>query len=167
VVVKRLVVFSSRNSPKDDKERAMTVASQLPRVTTVAPSRAVLYGLLAVAALSVGGAVISVASGLSPSLLDAMGPHGRLSIPLPMMVAQVALAFAAGSPRRAVALIGSGLLAAALLAGVVSGFFDGGYADDRLTAVERVYQVTFVGTLAVVGVMAARRFWQVLRSTSA
>jgi hypothetical protein len=64
-------------------------------------------------------------------------------------------------------LIGSGLLAAALLAGVVSGFFDGGYADDRLTAVERVYQVTFVGTLAVVGVMAARRFWQVLRSTSA
>ena len=144
----------------------MTVASQEPRVAGVAPSRAVLYGLLAVAALSVGGAVISVAGELSPSLLDAMGPHGRLSIPLPMMVAQVVLAIAAGSRRRPVALIGSGLLAAALLAGVVSGFFDGGYADDRLTAFERAYQVTFVGALAVVGVMAARRFWQVLRSTS-
>jgi hypothetical protein len=142
----------------------MTIASQKPRVVAVTPSRAVLYGILAVAALSVGGAVISVAGDLSPSLLDAMGPHGRLSIPLPMMVAQVALAFAAGSGRRLVALIGSGLLAAALLAGVVSGFFDGGYADDRLTAFERVYQVTFVSALAVVGAMAARRFWQVLRS---
>jgi peptidoglycan/LPS O-acetylase OafA/YrhL len=144
----------------------MTVASRQPRVTTVAPSRAVLYSLLAVAALSVVGAVVSVAGELSPSLLDAMGPDGRLSIPLPMMVAQVALAFAAGSRRRPVALIGSGLLAAALLAGVVSGFFDGGYADDRLTGFERTYQVTFVGALAVVGVIAARRFWQVLRATS-
>ena len=143
----------------------MTVATRQPRVTTVAPSRSVLYGILAVAALSVGGAVISVAGDLSPSLLDAMGPEGRLSIPLPMMVAQVLLAIAAGSTRRLVALIGSGLLAAALLAGVISGFFDGGYADDRLTAFERAYQVAFVGALAVVGVMAARRFWQVLRST--
>ena len=144
----------------------MTVASQEPRVVAVAPSRAVLYGLLAVAALSVGGAVISVAGELSPSLLGAMGQRGRLSIPLPMMVAQVALAFAAGSTRRPVALIGSGLLAAALLAGVVSGFFDGGYADDRLTAFERAYQVTFIGALAVVAVVAAKRFWRMLRSTS-
>ena len=144
----------------------MTVASQQPRVTTVAPSRAVLYSILAVAALSVGGAFISVAGDLSPNLLDAMGPDGRLSIPLPMMVAQVVLAFAAGSTRRPVALIGSGLLAAALLAGVVSGFFDGGYADDRLTAFERTYQVTFIGALAVVAVVAAKRFWRVLRSTS-
>ena len=144
----------------------MTVANRQPRVTTVAPSRAVLYSILAVAALSVGGAFISVAGDLSPNLLDAMGPDGRLSIPLPMMVAQVLLAIAAGSTRRPVALIGSGLLAAALLAGVVSGFFDGGYADDRLTAFEQAYQVTFVGALAMVAVVAATRFCQVLRSTS-
>ena len=144
----------------------MTVASRQPRITTVAPSRSVLYSILAVAALSVCGAVISVAGDLSPSLLDAMGPDGRLSIPLPMMLAQVVLAFAAGSTRRPVALIGSGLLAAALFAGVISGFFDGGYADDRLTTFERAYQVTFVAALAVVGFMAARRFWQVRRSTS-
>ena len=144
----------------------MTVASRQPRVVAVAPSRSVLYSLLAVAALSVCGAVISVAGELSPSLLDAMGPDGRLSIPLPMMVAQVLLAIAAGSRRRPVALIGSGPLAAALLAGVISGFFDGGYADDRLTAFERAYQVTFIGALAVVGVIAARRFWQVLRPSS-
>ena len=144
----------------------MTVASRQPRITTVAPSRSVLYSILAVAALSVCGAVISVAGDLSPSLLDAMGPHGRLSVPLPMMLAQVVLAFAAGSTRRPVALIGSGLLAAALFAGVISGFFDGGYADDRLTAFEQAYQVTFVGALAMVAVVAATRFCQVLRSTS-
>jgi hypothetical protein len=144
----------------------MTVASRQPRVTTVAPSRTVLYCILVVAALSVGGAVISVAGDLSPSLLDAMGPDGRLSIPLPMMVAQVVLAVAAGSRRRPGALIGSGLLAAALLVGVVSGFFDGGYADDRLTSFERAYQVTFVSALAVVAVVAVTRFWQVLRSAS-
>jgi hypothetical protein len=129
------------------------------------PSRAVLYGVLTLAVLSVAGAVISVAGDLSPNLLDAMGPHGRLSIPLPMMMAQVILAVAAGSRRRPVALIGSGLVAAALLAGVVSGFFDGGYGDDRLTTFERVYQVVFVSALAVVGIVAAMRFWQVLRRT--
>jgi hypothetical protein len=160
------VVFSSSHPGEDDKERLMTVASQEPRVVAVPPSRAVLYSLLVVAALSVCGAVISVGGDLSPSLLDAMGPDGRLSIPLPMMVVQVVLAIAAGSTRRLVALIGSGLLAAALLAGVISGFFDGGYADDRLTTFERAYQVTFIGALVVVGVVAARRFWQVLRSTS-
>jgi hypothetical protein len=129
------------------------------------PSRAVLYGVLTLAVLSVVGAVVSVAGDLSPDLLDAMGPHGRLSIPLPMMVAQVALAVAAGSRRRPLALIGSGLVAVALLAGVVSGFFDGGYGDDRLTAFQRVYQVTFVSALAVVGVVAAVRFRRVLRGT--
>jgi hypothetical protein len=144
----------------------MPVATQVPR-GTVLPSRSVLYGVLTLAALSVTGALISVASDLSPSLLDAMGPTGRLSIPLPMTVAQIALAFAAGSRRPPVALLGSGLVAVALLAGVVSGFFDGGYGDDRLTAVERGYQVGFVGALLVVGVVAAARFGQVLRAAAA
>src|SRR4051794_1424024 len=118
----------------------MSVATQLPPATVV-PSRSVLYGVLTLAVLSVTGAVISVASDLSPGLLDAMGPTGRLSIPLPMPVAQIALGFAAGSRGPPLALLGSGLIAIALLAGVVSGFFDGGYGDDRLTTLERGYQV--------------------------
>jgi len=141
----------------------MTVASRQPHPAT-APSRSVLYGVLTLVALSVIGAGISVAGDLSPTLMDAMGPKGRLSIPLPMMAFQVAMAVAAGSRRRPVALVGSGLVAGALLAGVVSGFFDGGYADERLTAFERGYQVTFVAALTVVGVVAAGRFWRVLRS---
>ena len=141
----------------------MTVASRQPHTAT-APSRSVLYGVLTLVALSVIGAGISVAGDLSPTLMDAMGPKGRLSIPLPMMAFQVAMAVAAGSRRRPVALVGSGLVAGALLAGVVSGFFDGGYGDERLTGFERGYQVAFVASLTVVGVVAARRFWQVLRS---
>jgi len=38
-------------------------------------------------AISVVGAVISVTGDLSPDLLDATGPEGRLSIPLPMIAA--------------------------------------------------------------------------------
>jgi hypothetical protein len=135
------------------------------RRAAVEPSRAVLYGVLALAAISVAGAVISVAGDLSPSLLDAMGPDGRLSIPLPMIAAQVVLAVAAGARRRGVALTGSALLAAALLVSVISGFFDGGYSDDRLTAFERAGQVTLVAALSTVAIVAAVRFWRVLRSS--
>jgi hypothetical protein len=133
------------------------------RRTDLEPSRTVLYGVLTLAAISLVGAVISVAGDLSPSLLDAMGPDGHLSIPLPMIAVQVALAVAAGSRRRRVALAGSGLLAAALFVSVISGFFDGGYSDDRLTAPERVCQVTLVAGLTAVAVVAAVRFWRVLR----
>jgi uncharacterized membrane protein len=81
-----------------------------------------------------------------------------------MIIFQVVMAVAAGSDRRVVAMIGSGLVAVALLAGVISGFFDGGYADARLTAFERAYQVAFVAALAIVGGVAALRFWRVTRS---
>ena len=135
------------------------------RRAEAAPSRAVLYGVLTLAAISVAGAVISVAGDLNPTLLDAMGPDGHLSIPLPMIVVQVALAVAAGSRRRRLALIGSGLLAAALSVSVVSGFFDGGYSDDRLSAFERACQVTLVAALTIVAVVSAVRFWRVLRSS--
>ena len=73
----------------------------------------------------------------------------------------------AGSTRRPLALLGSGFVALALLAGVVSGFFDGGYAEDRFTTFERVYQVGFIVALVVVGVIAAARFVRVLRPAAA
>lgn len=138
---------------------AATRQSSIPLV----PRAAVLVGVLVLAALSVIGALISVAEDLSPTLLDAMGPKGRLSIPLPMTVAQIAMALAALSARRPVALIGSGFIAAALLAGVISGFFDGGYGDERLTTFTRGYQLSFILGLTVVGVVAGTRFVQLLR----
>lgn len=143
----------------------MAVATRRSR-TALAPNRAVLYGVLTLAVLSVIGATISVASDLSPTFLDALGPRGRLSIPLPMTIAQIAMAVAAGSSRRTVAMIGSGFVAVALFVGVISGFFDGGYADERLTAFERVYQVSFIAALTVVGAIAAMRFLQAMRARS-
>jgi hypothetical protein len=123
-----------------------------------------LYGVLALAVLSVVGAALSLAGDLSPTLMDALGPKGRLSIPLPMTIAQVVMAVAAGARRRPLALAGSGLLAVSLLAGVVSGFFDGGYADERLSGFEHAYQMVFVAALVVVGSVAAARFVRVLRA---
>lgn len=124
----------------------------------VDPSRTVLYGVVGLTAVSFGGAMVSLSGGLSRSLLEAMGPSGRLSVPLPMAAFQLATALAAGSRRRQVALTGSGLLLAAQLAALVSGFFDGGYADDRLTRGQRAYQLVLVGALSGVGVLAAARF---------
>ena len=142
---------------------ATQAASRSPRSRRAAPCCTASSRLLP---SSVCGAVISVAGDLSPSLLDAHGPSRPAVDPAADDGRPGRAGVRGGLERRLVALIGSGLLAAALLAGVISGFFDGGYADDRLTAFERAYQVTFVGALAVVGVVAARRFWQVLRSTS-
>jgi hypothetical protein len=51
-----------------------------------------------------------------------------------------------------------------MLAGVVSGLFDGGYADVRLTAWQRGYQISLVTALTVVGLLAAKRFSRLLRS---
>lgn len=144
------------------KVEAMTVVTETPR-PTVAPSRSVLYGVLTLAVLSLIGAVISLAGDLSPTFLDAMGPEGRLSIPLPMVVFQVVMALAAGSRRRWLALAGSGAIAVALLLGVISGFFDGGYGEDRLTTFERAYQALLISSLVVVGAVAARRFGRVIR----
>ena len=48
---------------------------------------------------------MSVTSGLAATVLDAMGPTGRLSIPVPMMLVQLLFAAVASGPRRRPALI--------------------------------------------------------------
>lgn len=130
----------------------------------VTSTRTVLYAVLVVTAVSLVGAVISVRAGLSPTYLDAVGPEGFLSVPLPMTAFQVLTALAAGSRRRPLALLGAGLLGLAVTLAVVSGFFDGGYADDRLGSAQRGYQMGLVMSLCVVAVLAAVRFQRVWRS---
>jgi uncharacterized membrane protein len=123
--------------------------------------------VLAVTAVSLVGGVISVRGDLSSSYVDALGPDGHLSVPLPMTAFQVLTAFAAASRRRGVALVGSGLLTLAVMLAVASGFFDGGYADDRLDAAQRAYQVLLVLSLCVLVVVGAVRFVRVLRRRGA
>ena len=65
-----------------------TTTERRPAPTAAPRDRRVWVGAVVLACLSVGGAIISVAGGLSSTIWEAMGPTGRLSIPIPMMLAQ-------------------------------------------------------------------------------
>src|SRR6476660_9775161 len=78
--------------------------------TSATPDRRVFVGAVVLAVLSVGGAVVSVAGGLSDTIWEAMGPTGRLSIPIPMMAAQLVVAWLASGTRRRTAIVASALL---------------------------------------------------------
>jgi len=131
--------------------------------TAIPRDRRVFVGAVVLAALSVGGAIISVAGGLSSTIWEAMGPTGRLSIPIPMMLAQLAAAWLAAGPRRRLALLASALLALVEPICIMSGFYDGGYSDPDRSSLDVAYQLLFVAAIAVVGVLAALRFSSLLR----
>lgn len=123
------------------------------------PSRdhSVLAAAGVVTAVSLVGSAVAVSTDLSPTWWDAVGPTGRLSVPLPMNAALLVLAGAAGSPSRPGLARGAAwLVTGATTVAVVSGAFDGGYAAD-LTASQRALQVGLVLSLVVTGVVAARR----------
>ena len=134
-----------------------------PAAARLGPDRTVLAAVVAVTAVSLAGAAMSVGGDLSPTYLDALGPDGHLSVPLPMTAFQVVTAvLAAGTHRRRV-LVASGLLTAAVAVAVASGFFDGGYAAERLTGSQRAVQVVLVAGLVAVAMLGARRFVRALR----
>ena|SRR5690349_4134612 len=130
---------------------------------TARRDRSVLHGTFVLAALSLGGAVIAVTTGLSADVWEAMGPTGRLSIPIPMMVAQLVAAWLASGTRRRPAIVASALLALVEPVCILSGFSDGGYSDPARTPLHVGYQVLFVAAIGVVGVLAARRLVLLLR----
>ena len=134
------------------------------RVRTLPSDWSVLVAVLVSTAVSLVGAAVSVAGDLSPTYLDALGPDGHLSVPLPMTVFQVVTALLAAAPHRRRALVGAGVLAVAVSVALVSGLFDGGYSDDRLDGGQRAVQVVLVLSLVAVAGLAARRFVRVLRA---
>ena len=144
--------------------------TELARTTTTVASprlgvrRLLLPAALAVVVVSVVGGIVAVSTGLSADLLAAMGPTGRLSVPIPMCVALVLLAVLAARPSRALAAVASALLGLASVACIVSGFFDGGYADSSLSGGQRANQAVLVAGLLALGAVAFARFAQVLRT---
>jgi hypothetical protein len=153
--------MSARTAPEPHRLPATTGRRSTPTVTP--RDRRVFVGVVVLAVLSVGGAIISVAGGLSSTIWEAMGQTGRLSIPIPMMLAQLVAAWVAAGSRRRPALVASALLALVEPICVVSGFFDGGYSDPARSTLHVAYQLLFVAAIAVVGVLAAVRFVSLLR----
>ena len=121
-----------------------------------------MLAAVGVTAVSLAGSLLAVAGGLNASWWDAVGPTGRLSVPLPMNVALLVLAFAAAGTRRRLALAAAALLALACSAAVVSGFFDGGYSAE-MPAAQRLTQVALVLGLTVLALLAGRRVLRLLR----
>ncbi|MEU6415369.1 hypothetical protein [Microbispora sp. NPDC046933] len=142
----------------------MSTPATAPATTPAARPRpsTLVAGVGLLLAMDVAGAFISLSAGLSPTLLDALGPEARLSAPIPMMVAQVLLVVGATRRRRVVAVPASALLAVAGVLAFVSGFYDGGYAAD-LTAGQRAFQIALVTAHLGVGVLAGVRLVRLLR----
>src|SRR3954454_6545832 len=155
------VTMSARASSEPHSLLATTQQRSAPTATP--RDRRVFVGVVVLAALSVGGAIISVASGLSSTIWEAMGPTGRLSIPIPMMLAQLAAAWLAAGARRRLALVASAILAVVEPICIISGFYDGGYNDPGRSPLHVAYQFLFVAAIAVVAALAALRFASLLR----
>ena len=106
--------------------------------------------MAALLAADVAGGLLAVSSGVN-TWGEAWGSQALLAAPLPMIGAQVVLTtLAVRLPGRRAA-VPAGLLAAACLVSVVSGFFDGGLGNEKLTPALSAYQVFLLGLTGVVG----------------
>lgn len=112
--------------------------------------------MTALVLVDVVGGLLAVVSGVN-TWGEAWGSRALLAAPLPMIAAQVLLTAVAVRARRRAAVVAAGLLAAACLVSVASGFFDGGLANDRLGPGLVVFQTLLLTVTAVVGVLALLR----------
>jgi hypothetical protein len=126
--------------------------------TETAPRRvdALVAGTAALVLVDVAGGLLAVASGVN-TWGEAWGSRALLAAPLPMIAAQLLLTAVAVRVRRRAAAVAAGLLAAACLVSVASGFFDGGLADDRLSPGLVAFQTVLLTVTGVVGVLALLR----------
>ncbi len=116
-----------------------------------------LLATVVLIAIDVVGGILAVSSGVN-TWGEAWGSRALLAAPLPMMVAQLVLAWlAARNVRPPVGLVAAIVLALACLISAVSGFFDGGLANDELSGGLVAWQVFLLTATAVVGVLAILR----------
>ncbi len=123
----------------------------------------IVPALVALLAADLVGGLLAVSAGVN-TWGQAWGSKALLAAPVPMIAVQLLLTVLAVRSTRWKAAVPAGLLAAACLVSVVSGFFDGGIGNDELTPALAVYQLFLLAVTAVVGVLAARRAAAALRS---
>ena len=143
----------------------MTTDTTTPETTTTALSvpRLLALAMGALLVVDLVGGVWAARSGVN-TWPDAWGGHALLAAPAPMIAAQVLMTWMALRGRRRRAAIPAGLLALACLVSVASGFFDGGLGNAALEPGMAAYQVFLLTVTGVVGVLAAVRAVQLVRS---
>lgn len=118
-------------------------------------------------AVDLGGGLLAVASGVN-TWSEAWGGKALLAAPLPMIAIQALLVWLAVRRPGRPGSVASGLLAAACVVSVASGFFDGGLGNDELSSRLAAYQVLLLAVTGVVGVLALARLRElVVRKQSA
>ena len=126
--------------------------------------RPVLLGTVALIVIDIIGGILAVWSGVN-TWGEAWGSRALLAAPLPMMVAQLLLAWvAARNLRPPVGLVAAIVLALACLVSAISGFFDGGLANDELSGGLVAWQVFLLTATAVVGLLAILRARELRRA---
>jgi hypothetical protein len=83
-----------------------------------------------------------------------------------MILVQLVLTWLATRNDGVLAVVAASLLALACLVSAISGFFDGGLANDELDAGLVAYQVFLLAVTATVGVLAALRAVAARRTTA-
>ena len=143
----------------------MTTVTTTPEATTTALSvpRLLALAMGALLVVDLVGGLWAALSGVN-TWADAWGGHALLAAPAPMIAAQVLMTWMAVRGRRRRAAIPAGLLALACLVSVASGFFDGGLGNAALEPGMAAYQVFLLAVTGVVGVLAAVRAVQLVRS---
>ena len=126
-------------------------------MASTASGRPVLLGTVALIVIDIIGGVLAVWSGVN-TWGEAWGSRALVAAPLPMMVAQLLLAWvAARNLRPPVGLVAAIVLALACLVSAISGFFDGGLANDELSSGLVAWQVFLLTATTAVGLLAILR----------
>ena len=125
--------------------------------------RPVFLGTVALMVIDIVGGVLAVSSDVN-TWGEAWGSQALLAAPLPMMAAQLVLAWlAARNVRPPIGLVAAIVLALACLVSAVSGFFDGGLANEELSRGLVAWQVILLTVTAIVGLLAVSRARQLRR----
>jgi hypothetical protein len=157
-----------RNHPDEPDSSSIPLAAGGERDTAVMAidvdptARAVGLAGVALIGGSVVGGVVSVVTGVN-TWANAWTAQATLAAPRPMLLMQAAATAAAVQRRRSVAMVGSGVLAAAAVVSGISGFFDGQLGREDLGSGHVVAQLMFVTIAWATAVVAALRLWRLRR----
>jgi hypothetical protein len=141
---------------REERVTMSTAATARPHAVTGSSARRLLTALAVLVLVDAVGGVLAVATDVN-TWSQAWGPQALLAAPLPMIAGQVLLAVLATRTSRRWGAVPAAVLALACLVSIVSGFFDGGLGNDRLTAGHAAYQLLLLAVTGLVGVLAAVR----------